>query len=61
MPADFETTGKYSVDYTGTPDLVNKGSKVTVTVTVTNSKLYTGTVTTEYTIDRRQQQLETLN
>ena len=53
MPADFETTGKYSVDYTGTPDLVNKGSKVTVTVTVTNSKLYTGTVTTEYTIGQK--------
>ena len=53
MPADFETTGKYSVDYTGTPDLVNKGSKVTVTVTVTESKLYTGTVTTEYPIGQK--------
>ena len=53
MPADFETNGKYSIDYTGAPDLVNKGSKVTVTVTVTESKLYTGTVTTEYTIGQK--------
>ena len=53
MPSDFETTGKYSVDYTGAPDLINKGSKVTVTVTVTDSKLYTGSVTTEYTIGQK--------
>ena len=54
MPTDFETTGKYSVDYTGSPDLINKGSKVTVTVTVTDSKLYTGSVTTEYTIGQKK-------
>ena len=50
-PDDFD--GKFNIDYTGTPDLVNKDSKVTVTATVVGSKLYTGYVTTEYTIGQK--------
>ena len=41
------------IDYTGEPDLINKGSVVTVTLTAKNVEYYTGKVTKTFTIGQK--------
>ena len=43
----------FNVDYTGNPDLINKGSNVTVTLTVKNADYYTGKVEQPFVIGEK--------